>query len=230
MSALPSIPAPSAISVEQVTALAAAIEVWAETVDDVDALEAARAQVAAIETYLRRRHDAAAAEIARANRKLEVRVGQLLGEARNGGDRRSTDFSSLDSELKSVPKDDRYRLRQIAAHADEPAVAEAIERGASRAEVLRTIQRGEVQAQVDDGREFLESLTPSKDPEGDVLRARVYDSILAVEDAAKDMERWTVDDIRWAIESESLAHVRQRMTARLTDSLSVLGRFFEVNP
>ncbi|HYH73342.1 MAG TPA: hypothetical protein VD764_08980 [Nocardioides sp.] len=224
--ALPSLPAPSAVSVEQVAALAAAIETWAEAIDDVDALEEARAQVAAIETYLRRRHNAASADIARADRRLEVRIGTLLAPPRQG---RRTDINGdTSSGTKKLNPGRENEFRRIAAHADDLAVAEAIERGASRSEVLRTIQRGEVQAQVDDGREFLESLPPSKDPEGDLLRARVYDSILAVEDAAKDMERWTVDDIRWAIESESLAHVRQLMTARLTDSLSVLGRFSEV--
>lgn len=79
------IPDPSAVDLDRARELASAIVVWAEECDDLTALEDARAKVAAIETYLRRRGEAVAAEIATADRRLEVRIGALLGPAPGAG-------------------------------------------------------------------------------------------------------------------------------------------------
>lgn len=137
------IPDARSVGIEQAAALANQIEAWADTTDDLDALEDARAKVAAIETYLRHRHEAASTEIARADRRLEIRIGQLLPEPLRGGDRRSTDFSSLADELKpaGLTPNQRSQFRKMASVEDEPEIVDAVEAGASRAEVLREANR-----------------------------------------------------------------------------------------
>ena len=78
------IPDPAPVDLDRARDLAAAVVAWAEECDDLTALEDARAKVAAIETYLRRRGEAVAAEIAAADRRLEVRIGSLLGPTTPG--------------------------------------------------------------------------------------------------------------------------------------------------
>lgn len=220
------IPDPQRIEVEQAAAVALQIEAWAETIDDVDALEWARARVSAIETYLRRRGEDAAAEIARADRKLEARIGLLLGPAKVGSNQYTEPSLASDG---SLSLNQRHQFRKIAEHADEPEVAAAIGRGASRAEVLRTIQRVEDADIADESRRWLEeNIPPPTDPDGDRFRARVWDSILEVERAAKAMAQWMPEQVHEAIRTEKLAHVRTQMVEGLRDSLVELMRYSKV--
>lgn len=135
------IPDAESVTVEQAAKLAAQIERWADATDDIAELQDARAKVEAIELYMRRRHEGAASEIGRAARKLGLRVGQLLGPPPGRGN-----INEESHAWDSVPKNDRHRLRKIAAHAHEPAVADAIERGTSQAEVLRATQQATADA------------------------------------------------------------------------------------
>lgn len=153
---LPALPDAKSITPERARAYAVAIEMWAKDADDIAAVKDTQAKVSALETYLRRRNKGAAVEMARAARKLEVRVGVLLGEAERGGDRKSESFKSHASDL--IPKNDRYRLRQMADHAHDPAVIAAIERGASRAQVLRATRAAEEEAVMAEAKEEAEQI------------------------------------------------------------------------
>lgn len=174
------IPDASTVTVERARVLAGQVANWSQTVDDVDALEDARAKLAAIETYLRRRAESASAEIARANRELEIRIGELLGRAKDTQGRR-TDLSpagekSTGSELS---RNQRSQFRKMAERKDEPAVKAAVEKGAPRAEVLRKVAQveaaekaAEVEREIDtarrEQRELMDRLQPQGfDPEED---------------------------------------------------------------
>lgn len=245
------IPEASKVDVARVADLARQIESWADTTEDRDALEDARAKVAAIETYLRRKHEGAAAEIARAARKLDFRVARLLPPASETNGRKPSDLSHASERYDAkraqnavgsagiprkdsfggIPKDDRYRLRKMDAHRDEPAVVEAVERGASQREVLRAIDKVKAGKVVDDAKTWFNDNIPAPtDPEGDKFRARVWDSILAVERAAEAMNKWTVDDVRRAITTEKHKHVRKQMVDGLVGSIAALDPYREAVP
>jgi N6-adenosine-specific RNA methylase IME4 len=135
-------PEPATVESAQAATLAARVVCWADTIDDVAALDDARARLAAIEQYLKRRDGCVAAELARATRMVEVRIGQVLGPAELGRNQHSEDLFAIKS--SDMPHRVRHDFRMMAAHADDPAVADAIEKGASRAEVLRVCHRAEI--------------------------------------------------------------------------------------
>lgn len=146
---LPAIPEAKTVTTEHAAAFAAQVVTWAQTVRDIDALKDTKERVAAVESYLRRRHEAAAAEFAKADRKLEWRIGQLLPPKRQGA---RSDLT-CPSEDK-FPRQRANQFRKIAEHADagEPEVLAAIERGASRADVLRATKQAEADAFVAEAR------------------------------------------------------------------------------
>lgn len=129
---------PAAMDVDRASEIATKIEAWAITCDDLDALREARARVAAVESYLAKRHKDASKEMARADRKLEARIGELL--PREQGKR--TDLMQPDN-LAGTPaklsRTERREFRQIAEYQDHPEVKPLIEQGQSRRRVLRQI-------------------------------------------------------------------------------------------
>lgn len=124
---------PAALDVDRASEIATKIEQWASTCDDFDALREARARVAAVESYLAKRHKDASREMARADRKLEARIGVLIGPATTGRPK-----TSIVNDV-SLTKDERHQFRQIAEYQDHPEVAPLIEQGQSRRRVLRQI-------------------------------------------------------------------------------------------
>lgn len=134
MTALLAIPEPQSVDLERAHNLAQQITEWAGTTESIPELEDARARVAAIEVYIRKRDAQAAAALAAADRRLEVRIGELLGNRQ--GER--TDLSPA-SEKSQIPRQQAHQFRQMAEHKEDPEVADAIENGASRSEVLRRI-------------------------------------------------------------------------------------------
>lgn len=63
----------------------AAVEAWAEQCDSIPELQDAAHKLAAIDEYLSRTSTEGRGRVAAAMRRLEVRIGQLLGPARMGG-------------------------------------------------------------------------------------------------------------------------------------------------
>jgi hypothetical protein len=141
------IPDAATVTVESAARWAAMVGAWADSTDDLDALQDRRAAVQAFENYMRRRNEAVSAEIGKAARKLDLRVAALLPPASETNGRR-LDLSPAGerSPAAEIPRQDRYRLRKMHAHRNEPAVAEAIERGASRNEVLRATEAAKAEA------------------------------------------------------------------------------------
>lgn len=132
--ALPVIPDPVASSVDVLHQACSAVRVWADECDDVGDAYEALAKVAAIEEYLSRKGQAGPAQSAA--RWLEVRIGDLLGDAEHGGDRRSDQVTRV---LHEIPAMDRVRFRKLAAHRD--LVADMVP--TSRNRILKVIKQAE---------------------------------------------------------------------------------------
>lgn len=134
MSAL-ALPDPHELAIDRAVEMARSAEAWAESVDDVGELLDAHDQLAAMTTYLRKRAEAASVEFARADRRVEVRIGVVIGPAKVGGARHHNEGTSIAIDVLS--KAQRQHFRSMAAHRDDPTVLAAIEAGASRRAVLR---------------------------------------------------------------------------------------------
>jgi len=175
---VPAIPKASDLTVRQAAQLAARIERWAPTTDDIAALNEERDKLDTFASWLRDRHEASATELLRASRILDVRVGELLGDAKATQGRR-TDLSQA-CDKSPIPKDDRVRLRKIHANAHLAPVAAAIERGVTRTELLRTIdetkaaaRREALEVELAEGREEVRKLNARYQPPGfDRVRER----------------------------------------------------------
>ena len=75
-------------------------------------------------------------------------------------------------------------------------------------------------------REWLDSLGPVTDAAGDRKRQQIHMAIIAVDDATKQLDRYSADDIYWAIET-AFEHLRPAMTNQLR---SALRRLQKVTP
>jgi len=107
---LPTIPAPEAlVALADIEALESSITKQLVTVDDLDVLQLWRAQAAALATYLHGKQ--LHLPMLAVQRKIEARIGQVLGEPRNGGDKRRPHFPHVGSEIS---KNDRLRFRILA--------------------------------------------------------------------------------------------------------------------
>lgn len=223
------IPDPATVDLDRARDLAAAVVAWAEECDDLTALEDARAKVAAIETYLRRRGEAVAAEIAAADRRLEVRIGALLGPAPTPGRPSAGAETSAHGHL---PRQRASEFRQMAEHQDVPAVADAIGNGASRREVLSRI-RDHKQRQADDALAdeidgWADTLPEQTDPVGDRLRSDVWSALMGAADAARNLAKFAPEVVADAIGSHPFPHVAEQMTADLTEAVDTFAAYQEV--
>lgn len=122
------------------------IDAWAAIAEDVNALHGALAGLAAIDVYLDRSSTEGRARVNATMRRIETRIGALLGEPRRG---ERNDLSSADDTLPlSGPdhRNERSEFRQMAAH---PEIVERVinedagdgDRPASRARVLHEIRK-----------------------------------------------------------------------------------------
>jgi len=108
LSLLPALPATSTLPVtpEFVRQLEAELAERVALVDDLESLETWRAQAAALEAYFRDKE--LKAPMAGAQRRVEARIGQLLGEAEVGS------HHSVTTEGRKVHKSDRHDFRILA--------------------------------------------------------------------------------------------------------------------
>lgn len=223
------IPDPASVDLDRARDLASSIVTWAEECDDLTALEDARAKVAAIETYLRRRGEAVAAEIATADRKLEVRIATVMGPHPGHGPGRA---GVNDSARGTIPPNRLHEFRQMAEHQDVPEVADAINNGASRREVLGRIkthrQREADQALTDEIDEWAATLPKPTDPEGDKHRSAVWSALMAAVGGARSLAKFTPDEIAAAIHSHPFPHVSEQMAADLAETIEIVTAYQEV--
>lgn len=141
------IPEPKDLDLDGVATFARGVRDYAERCDDIAELDDIRARLTAIETYLARRNEKAVRALAATERRLEVRIGVLLGPAKIGGDRRSDQVGR--DQPDRLTKDQRHDFRKMAQHMDNVDVANAVKGGASRAEVLRRIDAATQKQPVD---------------------------------------------------------------------------------
>jgi len=119
------------------------VERWAETCESVAELREASNRLAAIDEYLNRTSIEGRGRVAATLRRLEVRIGRLLGKALHGGARRNVQGSRDGLELS---RDQREKFRNMAQHADlVEALAERStdDRPLSRRQVLQAIAEAE---------------------------------------------------------------------------------------
>ena len=125
------------ISLAHITSQCRSIEVWAEHCDVIAEINDARNKLSAIEQYVAATSKDGRALIAAAQRRLEVRIGQLLGPATVGA-------HSSASEGADLSANERSNVRKMADH---PEIVEAVidesddETPASRRRTLDEINR-----------------------------------------------------------------------------------------
>jgi hypothetical protein len=109
---LPSIPKPGAmISPDSIVAIEAEVSRALATIDDIDILQEWRSRAAALEAYLRGKD--LNGPMLGAQRRVEARIGQLLGDAEVGNP--SITHARV---IGEIPRQDRSRFRQLARALD----------------------------------------------------------------------------------------------------------------
>lgn len=179
-----------------------AAEQWAADEEDVTAIREAQRRLSMIDRYLATKSDEGRREVAAAMRRLEMRIGELLGPAERGGDRRSdqVDRDLLDDGLTRYERRD---FRDMAEHRDE--VEQIIdessdEHPASRRSVLAAIrppsrERDESEKTTKLRVEFVENPT-AEQPTADEIRnamtsLRKDRHLIAVQGVRRDANRST---------------------------------------
>lgn len=120
----------------------ATVEAWAEQCDSVAELRDASNKLAAISEYLERTSTEGRGRVAAAQRRLEVRIGKLLGPANLGHDR-SPGATSLANEVENLTPNQRHAFRQLAENEDavEAVIASSNDdKPATRNKVIRAIK------------------------------------------------------------------------------------------
>lgn len=98
------------------------VEMWAESATSIPELRDAGNKLAAISEYLELTSTEGRARVAAAQRRIEVRIGQLLGPAEHGGDRgnQHTGGKSVASDLPDdLTPNQRSDFRRMASDPDE---------------------------------------------------------------------------------------------------------------
>jgi hypothetical protein len=220
------IPQPSQLV--DVLNLCQSVEAQLPYVEDVAMLKDAAAKMRAIDQYVALTSTEGRQAIAATVRRIEVRVGEVLGEAVAGVNQHSEPYVATEGFV--LTHHERHDFRQMAAHPDivEAEIAKGTdERPTSRRQVIQAIQakKQELQAQrrSEDAEDaaFVAGLGPANDVAGDRKRQEVHMAIIAVHSATKTLARFTADDIAWAI-STAVEHVAEQMTDQLRSALRVL--------
>lgn len=116
-----------------------AVERWADQCQSIPELRDAGNKLAAIDEYLSRTSTEGRARVAAAQRRLEVRIGVLLGPASPNG----KGLGSFANDPSELTKDERHAFRKMAENEDvvEATIAESTdEQPASRRKVTEAIR------------------------------------------------------------------------------------------
>lgn len=189
---LPALPTAAAMTVADVREYGARVVAWAEQVDDVGEVREAKNKWAAITEYVRRTSREGVAEAEAALRRLEVRIGQLLGPREVGGRGKPS------TAPEGLSRDDRSDFRNMADHSDvvEQVIAESTDdQPASRRSVLEAIHkpRGE---------------GPRRNP----LPQQASDAGWQLRKTVERLERIFADDRFGANKEQVAAHLRGHLT------------------
>jgi len=190
------------ISLAHITAQCRSIEVWAEHCDSIPDITDARNKLAAIEQYVAATSKDGRAQIAAAQRRLEIRIGILLGPAKAGNPTGANQHGGTSSAIEDPPltKDERSQFRKMADH---PEIVDAVvdesddETPASRRRVLGEINRTKHAPPAD----------PTPEDERDAAVARLLRSIAK----AHDLLTWNPEDIHALNDPECAAGITELM-------------------
>jgi hypothetical protein len=138
----------------------AAIEAWAEACQSVPELRDASNKLAAIDTYLERTSIEGRARTAAAMRRLEVRIGQLLGPAENRGPA----TPHRDERLHDQQRSDFRRMAEHEDVVEEVIACSTDEDPASRRKVTEAIRHRRQPETTEVEPRFKGSVTPMKRP------------------------------------------------------------------
>lgn len=232
MSNLPAIPEPSTTPVPALLDACAAIVAWARGCDDVAEVREAHRRMKAIAAYLESQDHARTARTAMI--QIEVRIGELLGPAVNGGDRRS---DQLPREVTDLPPNRAHEFRKMAAHPDvvEQVIAESTEKApASRSKVLEAIRDLELAArEAVDKRAAHDAWAASfQKPSPEVVaeghrRGGIHGQVMGLIDAVNELTKTTPDDVDWALTS-GLDYVAATLRAEAVEAMQSLNPYRKV--
>lgn len=185
-----------------------AIEAWAEQCESVPELRDATNKLAAIDEYLNRTSTEGRGRVAAAMRRLEVRIGKLLGPARVG---RPAVGTSVATDLSP---DQRSEFRQMAENEDkveQVIAASTDEEPASRRKVLDRIRDVSPLPKVKDRRP----------PLADTAKRAAWDFRKAVE----RLDRIASDDRFAANKQQVAAHWRGHLSYAIEVCQDLLDGF-----
>ena len=225
MSQHPVIPAPTAItSREQIATMGASLSAWAQEANDASEVRDAAARWSAITAYVRRTSKEGIAEAEAVLRRLEVRVGQLLGPAVVGTNQHSE--GTLASVPSEISRQERIRLRDLAQHADivETVIAESTDANPpSQIKVLKAISASKQRNEVAEDQKWaaeLREAAPQYDAQLDIKRQKIS---LALRTMLNSIESFTHSpaDVAWML-SSAIDHVRIDLIRRLESASEAL--------
>lgn len=207
------------------------IEARLPEITDVGTLRDTAARLSAIDRYIAATSTEGRAQVVATIRRIELRVGQVLGPVR---ERERTDLSQAsDSGSAEIPKDDRARFRAMAAHPEvvERIIAESTDEApATRSRILDVIADIKAEARAHHAAEraeqqaWVKSLGPVTDPEGDRLRQRVHMACINLSRAMDRLEEFTPTEVRKALDTD-IAHVSADNRAALARALETVRRY-----
>jgi hypothetical protein len=134
------IPEPTAVAAADVPALCDAVMTTVAELDDIGAIDEMRKRLSMIDTYLEMTTIEGRSVIAATLRRIEVRIGKLLGPATLGANQ----HSGFDRD-RSLSADQRSQFRKMAEYEDlvEEIIAESDDVSpASRRKTLDALRRG----------------------------------------------------------------------------------------
>jgi hypothetical protein len=222
------IPQPSQLV--DVVNLCQSIEAQLPYVEDVGQLKDAAAKLRAIDEYVALTSSEGRQAIAATVRRIEMRYGEVLGDAVVGVNQYSEGLVATNP--SSITKIERYEVRLMAAHPDivEQEIAKGTdERPTSRRQVLHAIKEHKAAQRAADAaedaaeREWAAKLTEGHDIEADRRMQKIHLAIIGVGNAIEQLDQFTAEEVAWAV-NRALPHVRAKMIERLQRALETLER------
>lgn len=230
MNNLPAIPEPATTPVPALLDACEAVVAWADSCDDIGLVREVHDRMAAIAEYLARQDHARAAQTAM--RRIEVRIGELLGPGAGPG---RPPGNSPHAANSGLPNNRASEFRKMAAHPEvvEEVIADSTEQAPpSRSKVLDAIKQleqvaKEAKAERDADKAWEDGLKKSENPAEDRRRQLIQMQLIGLIDEINDLTKYTPDDYRWAL-ATGFAHVADGLKADAKAAIESLNPYWEV--
>lgn len=116
MTNLPAIPSPASLpTIDQINEQGEALVAWVGTTEDVDAINEQVVLWSMLIVYVRETSKNGIAKVEGVKRKVERRIGQLIGPAEHGGSRAKGQVK-VNAPIGGLKRHDREDFRKMAAH------------------------------------------------------------------------------------------------------------------